>query len=229
MAFRADEAAQTGKAEALDYLVGRLHGITPAQQQVSRNALLDLIDRIGPAVDSYPSWHPLVSKHDDQHPQTYPSRECGYQGLDHTRNFLHGFITCPYGDGADEVIESVEKLKWHVESAAKITAQKLSFPLYSTQATPVLVECEWAHPLSQTGQIPASLAVALMLEKEIPCWHWSQLAETWETMRPYFLGTPRGSRSSLFVSPETGQTMKKVWEAVIHSGMFGPIKVDRPR
>ena len=44
-------------------------------------------------------------------------------------------------------------------------------------------------------------------------------------MRHYFLGSPHGSRSSLFVSQETGQAMKKIWEALIHTGMFGPIKV----
>jgi hypothetical protein len=65
----------------------------------------------------------------------------------------------------------------------------------------------------------------LLLEKEIPCWRWAVLAETWESMRPYFLGRPHGKLSSLFVSQETGQAMKKVWNALINTGMFGPIKV----
>lgn len=41
-------------------------------------------------------------------------------------------------------------------------------------------------------------------------------------MRPYILGSPHGRRSSLFVNQESGQAMKKVWEALIASGMFGP-------
>ena len=45
-------------------------------------------------------------------------------------------------------------------------------------------------------------------------------------MRGYFLGKPNGSRSSLFVNQETGQKMKKIWEALINTGMFGPIMVD---
>ncbi|WPH22311.1 hypothetical protein [Variovorax paradoxus] len=229
MAFRADEAVASGNAEAVEYFVGRLQDVEEEQRQASRHALLDIIDRIGPAVDGYPSWHPLVSKHDDQHPETTPSRESGYEGLDHTRYFVHGFISCPYGDGADKIIESVERLMWHAEPAALITARKLDVPLYSKHATPVLVECEWQRPLGHGRQIPMSLAVALMLQKEVPCWHWSKVAETWESMRPYFLGAPRGSRSSLFVSQDTGQAMKKVWESVINSGMFGPIKVDRGR
>ena len=36
---------------------------------------------------------------------------------------------------------------------------------------------------------------------------------------------PHGSRSSLFVTQETGLTMKKVWIMLINTGMFGPIKV----
>ncbi len=44
-------------------------------------------------------------------------------------------------------------------------------------------------------------------------------------MRSYFLGAPHGARSSLFVSQETGQGIKKVWETLIYTGRFGPIKV----
>ena len=73
--------------------------------------------------------------------------------------------------------------------------------------------------------IPLSIAMPLLLEKELPMWKWADVAETWETMRPYFLGNPHGARSSLFVSQETGQAMKKVWNALINTGMFGPIKV----
>ena len=66
---------------------------------------------------------------------------------------------------------------------------------------------------------------SLMLEEEVPCWREAQLAETWETMRYYILGSPHGSRSSLFVNQETGQALKNIWKALIHTGMFGPIKV----
>lgn len=60
---------------------------------------------------------------------------------------------------------------------------------------------------------------------EVPCWKWAEVAETWERMRPHFLGMPCGKRSSLFVNQETGQAMKKIWEALIYSGMYGPIRV----
>ncbi|CAD5366701.1 hypothetical protein RA210_U10457 [Rubrivivax sp. A210] len=77
--------------------------------------------------------------------------------------------------------------------------------------------------------IPLSIAMPLLLVKKVPSWEWSQVAETWESMRPYFLGSrpgsPRGARSSLFVNQETGQAIEKVWEAPIYAGMFGPIKV----
>ena len=97
--------------------------------------------------------------------------------------------------------------------------------LYNPNATPVLVRCNWNNSLDEDGMIPLSIAMPLLLEKEVPCWQWAQVAETWETMRPYFLGRPHGSRSSLFVNQETGQAMKRVWNALIGTGMFGPIKV----
>lgn len=224
MAFRADEAAQNGFEEVQRYLIPRVRGTDDPQTEKSKKALQDIVDELGPVVDGYPSWHPLVSNHDAHHPVRLPSPLCGYKGLDHTRYFANGFITCPYGDG-QEVMDSVAALAQVHNSVAVLTAEKLDAQFYNSETTPILVKCEWLIPLSLEGMIPASIAIPMILEKEIPCWRWAQFAETWETMRPYFLGTPHGSRSSLFVSQETGQQIKKVWETLIYTGMFGPIKV----
>lgn len=222
MAFRADEAARIGYEQVEAYLVPRPRDADEAERARSKEALLDILDVLGPVVDAYPTWHPLVCNHDSRHPTTTPSGQCGYKGLDHTRFFRNGFITCPYGDG-QEVIDSVNALPYH--HAAAITAERLDVKLYNPNATPILVKCEWHKSLDSDGMIPLSIAMPLILEKEVPCWHWAEVAETWETMRPYFLGRPHGSRSSLFVSQETGQAIKKIWNALIFTGMFGPIKV----
>lgn len=223
MAFRAEEAAKAGYDEAVSYLIGPLRDAPSEERERSKEALLDIVDELGPVVDTYPSWHPLVRHHDDRQPVMLPGSECGYEGLDHTRHFAHGFVTCPYDDG-QRVLESVEKLKYK-HPAATITAERLKVKFYSLKATPILVKCDWHKSLPMDKMIPLRVALPLLLEKEVPCWEWSQVAETWETMRPYFLGGPRGARSSLFVSQETGQALKKVWESLIYSGMFGPIKV----
>jgi len=222
MAFRADEAARVGFEDVLSYLVPRPRDIDEAQRERSREALIDILEECGPVVDAYPSWHPLVCNHDEHQSETTPSNRCGYNGLDHTRYFANGFITCPYGNGQD-VLDSVAALPPH--PIATIEAKKLDVTLYSPDATPILVKCNWGRSLQPDGLIPLSIAMPLLLEKELPCWRWAQVAETWESMRPYFLGRPHGARSSLFVSQETGQAMRKVWEALIYTGMFGPIRV----
>lgn len=218
MAFRADEAAENGYEQVRNYLAPRT--FSPAARAKAEQALSDMVDKCGPVVDSYPTWHPFVAHHEARHPQTYPNDRCGYQGLDHTRYFAHGFVTCPYGR-AEEVIDAVDKLPWH--HCARITAEELDVELYADGTTPVLVRCEWTKPLETGMLIPKSLAVPLMLEQELPCWRWAEVAEKWETMRPYFLGEPHGSRSSLFVSQETALAMKNVYMAMVHSGMFGPL------
>lgn len=223
MAFRAEDAVKAGYETAESYLVGRLREASADERARSKEALVDIVEELGSVVDAYPSWHPLVRHHDDRYPVTNPGTECGYKGLDHTQLFAHGFITCPYDDG-QLVLDSVEKLMFK-HPAATITAKRLDVKFYSLSATPILVKCEWNKPLPMDKQIPLSIAMPLLLEREIPCWEWAQVAETWESMRPYFLGAPHGARSSLFVSQETGQAIKKVWEALIYTGMFGPIKV----
>jgi hypothetical protein len=222
MVFRADEAARVGFDEVVSYLVPRPRDVDELQRARSKEALVGLHNELGPVVDAYPSWHPLVSHHDDRDPVTTPSEQCGYAGLDHTKYFANGFITCPYGDGQN-VLDSVGALPHH--RTARITAEKLKVQLYNPDATPILVRCHWEKPLQADGMIPLSIAMSLILQKEVPCAEWSQVAETWESMRPYLLGRPHGARSSLFVSQETGQAIKKIWDALIHTGMFGPIRV----
>lgn len=220
MAFRAEEAAETGYESARKYLVPR--EFEPEIRAKSEQALADIVAEIGPAVDSYPSWHPLVMRHSERNPVRSPSKECGYRGLDHTRYFAHGFITCPYGDGQD-VIDSVEKLSSH--PTASITAERISVPFYHESAKPILVRCEWNESLEPNFLIPKKIAIPLMLEQEVPCWRWSTRSEQWETMRPYLLGEPHGNRSSLFVSQDTALALKKMYLSLVESGMFGPLKM----
>ena len=122
------------------------------------------------------------------------------------------------------MIDAVDRLPRH--PLATIQAEYLQASLYQPTATPILVSCEWDKALPMDGMIPKSWAIPLILEKEVPCWRWAQCAESWATMRPYLLGCPHGSRSSLFVNQETGQTIKNIWNALINTGMFGPIRTD---
>lgn len=218
MAFRADEAAERGYAETKNYLIPR--GLTAAQREQAERVFHEVVSKCGPPIDAYPCWHPLVSQHNRRHPETYPNDRCGYEGLDHTRYFAHGFVTCPYGDG-QKVIDSASKID--CGEIAYITAEALDVTFYNSSTTAILVRCDWSRDLEPNHMIPKALAVPLMLEYELPAWRWAQVAETWENMRPYLLGRPHGSRSSLFVSQDTALAMKKVYVAMIESGMYGPI------
>ena len=220
MAFRADESARNGYESVKNYLIPR--SITGEERDRSEDKLLDIIEAYGPVVDGYPTWHPLVTHHDDRHPTTYPNKRCGYEGLDHNRYFRNAFITCPYDDG-QKIIDSVQALP-HDYSAC-ITVERLDAQFYAPNANPILVYCDWVEPFQSDELIPASLAIPLMLQKEVPCWEWASHGETWESMRSYFLGSPHGQRSSLFVNQETALTMKKIWNLLINTGMFGSIKV----
>lgn len=219
MAFRADESASSGLESVKNYFTRNLEA---GDRERSKQVLSEITDKYGPVIEAYPSWHPLVAHHDDRCPATTPGDRCGYKGLDHTRYFANAFIACPYGDG-QSILDSVAALP--PCPGATISAERLDVKLYHSDATPVLVSCNWGKPISDDGMIPASIAIPLMLQKEVPRWEWAALGESWETMRPYFLGSPHGSRSSLFVNQETGITMKKVWNLLINTGMFGPVKV----
>lgn len=218
MAFRAMEAAESGFEDMVARFVPR--DLATDEKVETINRLRGIARELGPIVDAYPSWHPIVRNHDRHYPETLPSERCGYKGLDHTFYFTHGFITCPYGDG-QAVINSAENQP--VDQVASISAEALDLKLWSKGTTPILVRCDWHVALGPQHQVPKWLAVPLMLEQELPCWRWAQRPESWETMRPYFLGSPHGARSSLFVDQDTALALKKTHNALVDSGMFGAL------
>lgn len=223
MSFRANESAKEGRESAFDYLLGR--NIDPEQREESTEKLWQIIDQHGPVVDGYPSWHPLVATGNvKKKAWTGPEENRCYQFLDHTIYLRNAFITCPYNvKTANSILKSVESLPYSPD--ATISAEILDFQLYNSMATPVLVKCEWNEPMNTDGTIPRRIAVPMMLEFESQNWRNAEVAETWKTMQPYILGCPYGSRSSLFVDQECGQYLKKMYNTMINSGMYGPIYV----
>ena len=216
MAFRADESAQRALENLKNNFIPR--NIDADERMRSEDALDSIVEQYGPVVESYPTWHPLVPQLDDRMPVTQPDERCGYRGLDHTRYFANAFVTCPYGDGQD-VLDSVDKLQDC--GVATIEAEHLDVKLYRTNTPPILVYCDWHKPIDANGIIPASIAIPLLLQKEVSCWEWASYPERWETMRYYFLGSPHGARSSHFVDQDTAVKMKKIWNLLISTGMFG--------
>lgn len=220
MTFRAAENSKSLIQEAQDLLIGR--DFPKDLRQQALEDFNDLLVKYGPVVKGYPTWHPLVAAcNDKREPWTHPEQNRSYMGLDHVVLFRDAFLVCPYG-GADRIIESVRSMR---DLNHYILAEELDIKLYHPEATPVLVYHEWRRPLNNDGTIPKSLAVPLMLEFELPHWRTSEVGETWETMRSYLLGYPRGQSSSLFVNKDTGTVMKNVWNSLIYTGMFGPLYV----
>lgn len=229
MAFRANDLAQQGVDSLVSYMINR--DFSNDERQHSKNLLYNLVEEYGPVVDSYPSWHPLVNTglSSSSWLHTTPSRENGYGEdiLDHTRYLANAFITCPYGD-PENVKAKVQTLIDAIMRANKnfdatIDYKILDAKLYNDGVTPVLIYCEWHRQINSNGTIPLKVAMPLILEQELKNWRTAEVAENWEDMKPYFLGRPHGSQSSLFIEQSAGKEIKKIWNALINTGLYGPI------
>lgn len=140
-----------------------------------------------------------------------------YEELDHTIEFVRGFVTCPYSDTA------AEELVAAVGNVPGLSAYRLDQPLYADSAFPVVVVANDVE-LEADGTIRSRDALAWFLQQAAGEAFTAQVAETWWNIRSNLLGTPHGSRSSLFVNQHTGMHMRKILEAMNDSGMFGPVK-----
>jgi len=224
MTFRANEEAVENFGYALSKL-SRGDTFTSSQKTDIHHWLEDTTARWGPVVHLYPSWHPLVSCRvkEDANPITQPSDLCGYPEMDHTVYLRNGFLTCPYSNG-EKLLKAVDEMRY--PKCVTVEANRVEIPIYAENANPILVTCDWHHGDQPDGTISQRSAVALMLIEELRCWNEASVAERWDTMRPYLLGRPCGSRSSLFVNQRTGQAMKKAFEAMVMGGTFGPLRLD---
>ena len=222
MAYRTNEEIDDGFERGARLLCSPKN-FDSKEVEAGRKLFNALVTEWGPVVDAYPSWHPLVAtgKPDPFSPQIAPGESSGYKGLDHTVFLRNAFISCPYGS-SDTIMESVRQIPF--PAYVTVECKKLGVPLYHQNAKPILVTCKWTDGTEPDGMITKRYAIGAMLDEELACWKGARVAETWETMRPYFLGQPCGSKSSLFVNHETGQAMKRIWEAIVRAGVFGPIK-----
>lgn len=214
MEFRAPSVATELNAKAVEYLTKGL-----ADPDTGRRVLEGVMQELGNAVDGYPDWHPILTKPDSGSTQhvAYLSQVEAYEGIDHTIEFVRGFITCPYSDNAaDKLVETVTKVYG-------LHAYRLESPLYSDSAFPVVVEASDVV-LEADGTIRSRDALTWFAQKAVEEARDAQVAETWWNIRSYILGRPHGSRSSLFVNQHAGVHMRKILEALNNSGMFGPIK-----
>jgi hypothetical protein len=214
MEFRHPKAASEVNAATLDYLTKNL-----SDPEAGREEFEQLVEKLGNSVDRYPEWHPILTLPGKVTSDDYNSLSDVpvYRGIDHTRYFVRGFVTCPYLDGkADKLVEAVNKVEG-------LTAYRLETPLYMDDAYPVVVEA-YQIVFEGDGTIRSRDAIAWFTEKIIKNAMDAQVAETWWTMRTYLLGAPHGSRSSLFVNQYTGGHIRKILETLNNSGVFGPIK-----
>ena len=214
MEFRSPTVAAQQNAAAITYLTKSLDDPAAGRAVVER-----LIEELGSVTDGYPDWHPLLTlppQTSRMHRSSLQQVEA-YKGLDHTIEFVRGFVTCPYSDKtADQLVKAVN-------AVPGLEAHRLPEPLYSDQAYPVVVTALNVE-LEGDGTIRSRDALGWFVSRSASEAANAQVAETWWNIRSYILGRPHGSRSSLFVNQHTGAHMRKILEAMNESGMFGPIK-----
>lgn len=213
MEFRSPTVASQQNANALRYLTKNLSDPAAGRTLVDR-----LIEELGSAVQRYPDWHPILTlppRHGAQHVSDVEQMKA-YAGVEHTQEFVRGFVTCPYSP------ERADKLVAAVGQISGLYARRLEGPLYDDNAHPVVVVAMNVE-LEADGTIRSRDAIAWFTQHIAAAANVAQVAETWWNIRSNILGAPHGSRSSLFVNQHAGLHMRKILEAMNASGMFGPI------
>lgn len=213
MEFRAPMVAAQQNAKAMSHLTKNLR-----DPEAGRHVVEKLIAELGNAVERYPDWHPILTKppRDGAEYVSNVAQLKAYAGVDHTQEFVSGFVTCPYLEAkADKLVAAVGQIDG-------LCARRLHSALYADTAHPVVVVAMDVQ-LEADGTIRSRDAIAWFTQNTAAAAKGAQVAETWWNIRSNILGGPHGSRSSLFVNQHAGAHMRKILEAMNASGMFGPI------
>ncbi|HDM8245500.1 TPA: hypothetical protein P0E24_004662 [Vibrio campbellii] len=213
MEFRYPAAVAATNTWSLDYLTRDLSKPEAGEKQFEA-----LLEALGNAVENYPDWHPILTAPQNKTGETSTSLSglSVYKGIDHTVKFVRGFVTCPYSE------ETADQLVNEVKSTPGLHAYRLNTPLYSDHAYPVVIQAIDVD-LEADGTIRSRDALIWCTQRLVKDARNAQVAETWWNRRSDLLGSPHGSRSSLFVNQHTGGHLRKILDALNNSGMYGPI------
>lgn len=221
MAFRANEIALENRLEAERYLLSNLRNLPKGDQQKSRKYLNDVIAELGPVIDRYPIWHPLIIDKSEWQFYTIPHKSAGYPKLDHTVFFVNGFITCPYNDASNygqDFIDTINAIP--PIHGVRITAEKIPVTFYNSDTTSILVKCIWDQEVKEDKTLSLSAIMPKLLDIAVKINEMGHGSFPIDDMLPYLLGTPCGKRASLFVDQSTGLAIKKIWQNFIDSKMM---------
>jgi hypothetical protein len=169
MEFRSPTVALQQNAKAMTYLTKSL-----TNPDAGRAIVEQLIEELGNAVDYYPDWHPILTappRKGAEHISSLSQLET-YTELDHTTEFVRGFVTCPYSD------EGAGKLVAAVKQVPGLHAYRLDQPLYAESAYPVVVVAN-AVQLEADGTIRSRDALAWFAQQAAAQASSAQVAETW--------------------------------------------------
>lgn len=216
MEFRANQEAVRLNLDAETYFTSNL-----SDQEAGIGRFRDAQTRLGNAVECHPDWHPALTAPNEEigsgrQPLSYAELHI-YRKCDHTKQFVRGMLTCPYGErDADDLVAAVNAVEG-------LRAERLDGPLYADNAYPVLIEA-YEIQLEADGTIRSRDALAWFTQATVGYAREHEVAETWWNIRELILGRPHGARSSLLVNDFTGRQMRKILETLNESGIFGPIK-----
>jgi len=222
MTFRANESAR----DLLDAAVHRLtRGLEPENRDAAAAYICAVADDFGPAVTRYPQWHPFICFNSFSETYAYgrPCHHTGWDGIDHEATFQRAFITCPYG-GIDAIQASAKTINGKLRAMGlpyQIKVEPITeVKLHHETTTPALVSARGMGGDSSAVEDAAAITNALHTLRQIMEMG-GDVIEPWENVKEFFLGTPCGTRSSLFVSERAGSTMRRLLSALNKSGVFG--------
>lgn len=225
MSFRSVESRDDNREHVINRFINNGKSGIPSELRHDSILALDrLIQEYGPAVDSYPIWHPLVDTGNGMNDSQTPEGS-KWEGLDHTFYLLSAFVTCPYVSGVEKVLNECAKKKMEAKQFScdhRLSVKKIDAKFWNGSTTAYVV-CANGLDHHCSG-IEHRQALRLMINQLMTSARDAHCGETWESMRTSLLGTPCGSRSSLFVDERTGGAMKKIHEAMTYGGLYGPVK-----
>lgn len=199
------------KIESKNYLTRQLKNPKEGEKHFEQ-----LIEELGAPIDSYPEWHPILTTPMEKDEYRNDLRDL-YPGVDHTRLFVKGLITCPYSKAtAKELIKMVS-------SMPGLIAYEYEGKLYHDSTHPVIIK-SLDIETNDDGTIENRQVLQRCLTSLIKSSYSSTLSESWFSLKDSILGVPNKNVSSLFVSATTGSHIKKILTAMNNSGIYGPPK-----
>lgn len=184
--------------------------LVPEEAEKAKTYLIELQKELGPVIEAYPTWHPLVRY--DGNPDRLIEDHV------HMIYFANGYVVTSKEKRWLTIFDcAVNHMPMMADAWVSLEEGDPSIKLFGYETSFIVVKCHWMRKSLPDGTLPPSTAVTNALLTQLFPSLMFEMGKSWDSMSDEFFGLPHDKRDSAWLNKQTGDALKTLWETMLET------------